>query len=165
MMTPEKYKQIKSWFEERPIAYAMLKATQKGLTLLVYIAYGLLILWTWFFMPEKILKVILVPAFTFVSGSAIRKGINAPRPYEVMQMAPLIKKETKGKSFPSRHVFCASVIAVAFFYTLPPVGTLMTVIALVIAGSRVLAGVHWPKDVIAGLLYGGIVGLIGFFVI
>ena len=163
IMTEERYQRIEAWFRARPAAFRCLKGLTHGLTLLVYFSYLALCLWTLAKDRKKAARVIGVPAVTYTLGSIVRALINAPRPYEVLKINPLVPKDTEGKSFPSRHVFSAGVIAVAFLFVSIPLGIVFTVIALVIAATRILAGVHWAKDVIAGLVYGFGAGLLGFF--
>lgn len=59
---------------------------------------------------------------------------------------------------PSRHTACAFIIAMAFMYVSIPLGIAYLIISAFIMISRVLAGVHFISDVIAGmaisLLYG-----------
>ncbi len=58
--------------------------------------------------------VVIVPFLGFVTLTIVRRIINRPRPYEVDGIPPLIEKDTSGKSFPSRHVFSAYMIALTF---------------------------------------------------
>ncbi len=64
-----------------------------------------------------------------------------------------------GKSFPSRHVFSATVIAMLAL-TLNWLGGAMLFLAGALALLRVLGGVHYPSDVLAGYVIGILVGLL-----
>ena len=107
----------------------------------------------------------LVPAVSFVGLSIVRKIINAPRPYEKFDMSPVLEKDTKGKSFPSRHVFSVFIIAMTIFYEHPGAGVLLGIIGLLLGIVRVLVGVHEPKDIAAGALAGIVCGIVGYYVI
>lgn len=165
MMTKERYQAMQHWFRAHPIALGLLTLTAKGLTALVYIIYVGTELWLLLQRDGRLVRCTLVPMLVFVGGSTLRRSINAPRPYEVFGIPPLVSKETKGQSFPSRHVFCGSVIAVSCLWLNRPLGIFTATIALLIAASRVLTGVHFPKDVIAGLIFGFSAGFLGFFVL
>lgn len=104
----------------------------------------------------------LVPGIAFVLLSFFRDKYNAPRPYETLDIDPLIRKNTKGHSFPSRHVFSFAVIACAFWYVNPVIGAISMCGAVLMALIRVLGGVHFPRDVIAGLAAGIGAGILGF---
>ena len=62
---------------------------------------------------------------------------------------------------PSRHCFSVAAIAVAVWYVLPPAALLLAALAVLIAVSRVLCGVHYISDVLAGLAFGTIFALLG----
>ena len=110
-------------------------------------------------------RVLLIPAVAFAVLSLFRRAVNAPRPYEVWQLTPLLEKDTKGKSFPSRHVFSAAIIAMAVLSVSWIGGILLLADVVLLAWCRVVAGVHFIKDVGVGAIVGAAVGLIGFFII
>ena len=143
----------------------LLKAVNKALTLLVYLVYPSLLMALAFGNDSRLWRVLVTPGISFVLVSVFRKYFNAPRPYEVLNITPLIAKDTKGKSFPSRHVFSVFVIAMAFHYILPWAGILLMGIGVLLAAIRVVGGVHFPKDVIAGAIIGILSGLMGFYII
>ena len=58
---------------------------------------------------------------------------------------------------------CAAVIAVTALKVLPPLGAVLWGIALLIALTRVLSGVHFVRDVVCGLLLGGLIGWVGMY--
>ena len=161
----EFYRRIHDDMAARPGLCRALGISVKLLPGLVYAAYPLMLLYLLLFRQEYLLRSILVPAAGFLIATVLRAGINAPRPYEVLGIPSLTPKETKGKSFPSRHAACAAVIAVTALKVLPPLGAVLCGIALLISVSRVLAGVHFVRDVVCGLLLGGLIGWIGMYLV
>lgn len=103
--------------------------------------------------------IIIVPAVSFLLLSLFRVKFNAKRPYEIYEFEPLIKKDTEGKSFPSRHVFSIFVIGSTLWCVYPYIGTVIMAAGVVLAVIRVIVGVHFPKDVIAGAVIGYLCGL------
>ena len=101
---------------------------------------------------------------TFVSVTLLRYFINRARPYEVLDIDPLIKKNKSGQSFPSRHAASVFIIAMAFLYIQTKIGIIMLILAAVIGVTRVLAGVHFVRDVVGGAAIGIIAGILGFFI-
>ena len=95
----------------------------------------------------------------------IRKCIDAKRPYEKYNIKPLFVKDTKGESMPSRHVFSITIIAMCWLYVSVPVGIIMLMLVAIMAASRVLAGVHFVRDVVAGFAVGIICGIAGLWII
>ncbi len=149
----------------RPLLRAAVLWGTRLLPALVYGAYPLMLLWLALFQRGELLRTMAVPAVGFLSVTLLRAAINAPRPYEALGIPPLCPKDTQGKSFPSRHAACAAVIAVTAWRVLPPLGAVLGVIAVLIALSRVLSGVHFLRDVVWGLILGGGIGLIGMYLI
>lgn len=80
-------------------------------------------------------------------------------------MQSLFKKTTSGESMPSRHTASAFIIAITVFYFNRYLGIVAIIIATLIALSRVLAGVHFIRDVLAGLLISAIIGTIFLFLV
>ena len=62
------------------------------------------------------------------------------------------------RSFPSRHVACAATMATVALPTAPLLGMVLGALGLVLAVSRVYAGLHYPSDVIGGWLVGAVIG-------
>ena len=80
-------------------------------------------------------------------------------------MSPVLEKDTKGKSFPSRHVFSVFVIAVTVFVRNPVAGCILAMIGIMIAVIRVIGGVHTVWDVTAGAAVGILSGVIGYYML
>ena len=98
------------------------------------------------------------PAAGFALVSLARRKINAPRPYEALKIEPLIHKDTRGQSFPSKHVFSSFTIATCWAVAFPGAGAILYAFAAAIACVRVIGGVHFPKDVVAGAAAGILCG-------
>lgn len=135
------------------------------LTEIVYITYFALLINLLIQKDKEIIRVILVPGISFVLVTSIRHFINAERPYTKYEFTPLIEKEKKGDSMPSRHVFSAFVIGMACLYVNWILGIVILTVGVVMAAERVVVGVHFPRDVIAGAMIGIVSGIIGFYII
>lgn len=136
----------------------------KLLTGSVYAAYILLCLYLLLTRDAYLIPLVLICGIPFVLLTVIRAKINAPRPYEVWDIEPLIPKDTKGRSFPSRHIFSTFLIAVAVCPVNVFLGAAVAVTGVLLAVIRVLGGVHFTKDVIAGGIIGILSGIAGLTV-
>lgn len=93
-------------------------------------------------------------ALGFIIANLLLKNLVARiRPYDIEQaLIPLIALPTD-YSFPSGHTTASFACALAFFQTLPRrYGVAAIVLAALIAFSRLYVGVHYPTDVLGGLL-------------
>ena len=111
-MKQEFYDRLAAPFEASERKKNCLLRVNHILTDVVYLIYPALLLYLVVCRDSRFWRVLLVPAVTFVLVSLFRKKFNAPRPYEKWQVKPLIPKDTKGNSFPSRHVFSIYIIAI-----------------------------------------------------
>lgn len=105
------------------------------------------------------METLLIPAVGFALVSALRITVAEPRPYEACEIEQLITKETQGKSFPSRHVFSISIIGMCWLVQSVPVGILILAGGVLMAYARVMGGLHYPRDVVAGYALGVAFGL------
>lgn len=164
-MTREFYDKLAQPFERDSRKKEKLLQLNKMITRFVYIVYPVLLAVLIVLRDGRFFKVLLVPAVTFVIVTVFRKICNAKRPYEVWDAPPLIPKETKGNSFPSRHVFSIYMIAMAAGYICLPLGVILAVAGIFLAAARVIARVHFVKDVVAGAVIALLLGWIGFYLI
>ena len=164
-MRKEFYDKLAESFERDERRRKRLLKLNTVITNLVYAVYPVLLVVSLFVRDKSFFKVLLVPAVTFFLVTLFRKLCNAKRPYEVWDILPLISKETKGNSFPSRHVFSIYMIAMAAGYLWWPSGIILAVAGVFLAAARVIGRVHFLKDVIAGAILGVGLGIVGFYVL
>ena len=134
--------------------------TDKVLTWLVFVSYPVLLLYTAYASEEALFSYVMIPFAGLVLVSAACRIIDRSRPFEKYGYIPILKKNAKGRSFPSRHVFSAAVIACAWICMYVPAGIFLMLAAVCIATVRVLGGVHYISDVCAGLALGISAGLL-----
>lgn len=161
-MTKQTYEKMTEPFRREGRRLSAIENVNKILTAIVYAAYIVLLVVGAVTRYSGFPQIVLVPAISFAAVTVFRKAVNAKRPYEVLDIEPLIKKDTTGKSFPSRHVFSVFVIAVTLCSVWLPGGIILLVVGVLLAFMRVLGGVHFPRDVIAGALIGIGCGLLCF---
>lgn len=161
-MKKQQYEAVFAWFGARPRAKAALHAAAAAAVAGVYALYIGLLLWLAVARQPLFWAEAGVPAAVFLLGTALRRCIDRPRPYEALGFAPLFPKQTRGQSFPSRHCFSAAGIAVAAAFVSAPLAAVLAALACLIAATRVLTGVHYPSDVLAGLAFGALSAAAGF---
>ena len=163
MLTKEQYLKIKNYFSSGKPQMYTLKFVYKILPIFVFISYPLLLGYLYLKGDGRLIRSITVPLGVFVTVTIIRKFINCQRPYEKFDIQPLIPKDTKGKSFPSRHTASAAVIGMTFLYINVPLGIVFLIISVLIGLSRICGGVHFPRDTAAGFLYAVIMSAVMFY--
>lgn len=170
-MTKENYIKMTQPFRENDGLAKGIHMANKLCTGVMYLAYPVLLVYLFFFGKFssyfRFDKALLVPGISFVLLSLFRKFINRPRPYEKFQVPPVIKKDTKGHSFPSRHVFSATMIAMTFLLMSPWswLGVIFLIVSIALAVVRVVSGVHYISDVVAGIIVAVVAAVLGYLVI
>lgn len=162
-MTAKLYGQMTKIFREKPILLKGLRCSNLFFTAVGFVTYPLLLVLMLVKMDVRGIVYIVIPAVSFIVLTVVRKKINAKRPYELLEIEPLIPKEKKGSSFPSRHVFSIFVIAGCWYGVSLPVGIIVSICGMMLAVIRVIGGIHFPKDVFAGTVIGIGCGLFATF--
>ncbi|MDP2103975.1 MAG: phosphatase PAP2 family protein [Candidatus Gracilibacteria bacterium] len=100
--------------------------------------------------------------FAFLIYVVLNLGLPLrPRPETVSAIKSLID-HLPDNSFPSGHaIFAGSSILAGFFYTRRWIAWMLLVTGVMMVFSRVLAGIHYPGDILVGF----IIGLLGAFVV
>ena len=112
------------------------------------------------------LAVIALVPYVFVT--LFRRWFDAPRPSELYDFSGIpeeLHPKKRGRSFPSRHVFSAFVIGVALSFVHLYLGIAVMLFGLFLAAFRVLLGIHFVRDVVAGALIGIVSGILGTLIV
>lgn len=162
----EFYSKVESWFYAHETAFKIFKILYQYLAWPVIAAYLVLIIYSIINLELLItFKVVLVPFTAFVVVSIFRNCIDSPRPYTKYPIHPLMYKEKKGESMPSRHMLSVTIIAMVWLYVYEPAGIILWLLSLVMGTLRVLAGVHFLKDIIAAALISIFFGYVGLWLL
>ena len=158
------YDKVSSHFRDE-MAVTTINVLDKALVYLIAAIYIFLIGFLALTRDPALVRFILVPAITFVVVTVVRAKLDYPRPYDLYDIDPIIVKSTHGKSFPSRHVASAVAIACAIAYVHLDWGALAFTACAIVAFTRIVGGVHFPRDVVAAIAIAGFFGLVGFALI
>ncbi len=170
-MRPERYKKIYDWFSARPAALAALRASARALPLGAAAGYLALLLLlaarcaAGYEDMRLLAKAVLVPGTIFVGGSALRRALDRPRPYEQPGFCPLLERDARGRAFPSRHALSGGAVAAAWLPVCPAAAWALLALDAGICATRVLGGVHALRDVAAGAALGFLLGAAGMLLL
>lgn len=122
------------------------------------VAAGLFILW----LIKRKNANYIISAFAsalvarFVIVELIRAIIYRPRPFLSHGVVQLINKGSE-PSFPSGHAAFLFAIALAIYFYDRRLGLALFIIAVFISAARIVAGVHYPADILGGAILGIVV--------
>ena len=145
-----------------------LKALDIAIVLFSALVFALLVYFAFAKSAVQGAFLLVAAAVPFVLVSSLRVIVSSPRPYEVYDLSEFTNElphYKRGESFPSRHVFSAFLIGVLALKFVVPLGIVTMALGSVLAFLRVSLGIHFIKDVAAGMLIGVLTGLVGMMIL
>lgn len=96
-----------------------------------------------------------------INNIILKNLVNRARPYEVVEGLTCIIGAARDASFPSGHTGASFAAATAMYRKLPKrYSVLLVILASLIAVSRLYVGIHYPSDVLGGLVTGVTIGIL-----
>jgi undecaprenyl-diphosphatase len=137
---------------------------------IAYIAewYGIVILVALFLYlfehrdnPKKGVRDLFVVGATaasaWVIAYAFKDAFHTLRPFDALStVAPLVSEH--GYAFPSGHATFFMSLAASLWYYHKRLAVFFGISAVLIGLARISAGVHWPIDILGGLILGYVIG-------
>lgn len=149
--------QVVIWLNDLAGKSDFLNALLFGLNKISLVLFGLVLVF-YFFKNRKIFWTGLFSTILArgVLTELIRFLIPRPRPFIALEnVKKLVKQNPLEPSFPSGHA--ALMFAIAFTVSLfnKKIGGILIVVALILSLIRVYAGVHYPSDILGGIIVAG----------
>lgn len=109
-----------------------------------------------------VLHMAFVGAVCTASYKMLKRGTLRPRPYQAMRGIAAGAPVLDAFSFPSGHTLHAVAFTLVACYYYPDLAAILVPFTLLTAASRVVLGLHYPSDVLAGAAIGAAVALASF---
>lgn len=101
-----------------------------------------------------------------ITNCVLKNVVARTRPYELVDYVNLLIKKPSDYSFPSGHTAASfAAVTVLFLCRKKMLGAVSSVAAVLIAFSRMYLYVHFPTDILGGIVVGIVSGVLGYFIV
>lgn len=143
-----------------PLTLFMRFCTSIGNGGLVWIFFSLIFLAQRKYRKQGFIVLLVLALTAFIINLLVKPLFSRRRPYECFEEQEPLIKEPFGSSFPSGHSATSFACAAAMCYLCLPLTWLAVTLAICIAFSRIYLFVHFPTDVLFGIVAGSLLGLL-----
>lgn len=145
-----------------PIVIAITNLGNSGI---VWIVLSVVLLFPKKTRRAGVLSLLALLGSLCVTNFWLKNYVARVRPYEVVSGLQCLIAAQPDWSFPSGHASSSFASAVAIYKSCPRgIGIPALILAFAISLSRLYVGVHYPSDVIAGMVIGTLIALILFWI-
>ena len=127
----------------------------------VWIAIALILLLNKKYRKTGILAFVSLAICSLAVNIILKPLIQRPRPFTEIADIIMLIKTPKDYSFPSGHTAASFVMVYIFFKHIKKYFIPVFITGILIAFSRMYLSVHYPSDILAGLIIGTFSGLAG----
>lgn len=99
-------------------------------------------------------EALLALAISQIIVHSLKRLLNRERPYKILEQLNTFGIDLSDYSFPSGHTTASFSLATSLALNIPRFTIIVLFLAMLIAISRIYLGVHYPTDVVAGLILG-----------
>ena len=129
-----------------------------------WVILGWALIYFIFFRRAKI-SLLLIPLAAWLASEVIQRLTTWPRPFAYLPEVQKLVEHVPDGSFPSSHATFFFALALVVLSFSRRWGYFYIVIALLIGVARVIAGVHWPADILGGVALAALVTALSFLTI
>lgn len=151
---------IQSYIANPVLDKIMIFFTYMGEAGAVWIAIALIMLFSKKYRRYGITMILTLLAGLLIGNIILKPSIARIRPCDINTAVQLLIPRPLDFSFPSGHALSSFGAATVVFYANKKLGLLAYITASVIAFSRMYLYVHFPTDILAGMLIGIVIAVI-----
>ncbi|TYR76423.1 phosphatase PAP2 family protein [Rossellomorea vietnamensis] len=111
-------------------------------------------------LRKTVIIAMLALTVSHLIAAGIKKLVKRIRPYAALPNANLYGHQFKDHSFPSGHTTAVFSITAPFMIHYPALIMVLLPVSLLTALSRVVLGVHYPSDILAGSFLGTVTAVL-----
>lgn len=144
-----------------PVIVALTRLGDRGF---LWIVLSVLLLFPKKTRRAGLLSLIALAGTYCINNLLLKEYVARVRPYDAIAGLHCLVGTDHGWSFPSGHASSSFAAGVVIFKSRPRrLGVPCLILAFVMALSRLYVGVHYPSDVICGMIIGTLIALIVFW--
>lgn len=113
----------------------------------------------------EVLIIFIAAAGAWVIAHVIKSIVGAPRPFLLLENVNLLLDHGGFDSFPSGHAMFFGALATSLFFYHRKFSIIFGIGALLIGLARIIAGIHFPVDVLVGYILGGLLAWVVYSLI